>query len=290
MKRSAADKPLKVGGQALADGVLMRTSRAWAIARADGTLEVGELGPNRAANIPVLRIILGLGGALRLAIARGMLRRGSSGAGVVQSKRLNKRFLWVMAGVEALTAIVQHVTSGVSLPAGLGLVPAFVAFAVTLAALRLATPAALWRYHGAEHKAVAAFEAGIDVSDIDAVLACPRVHDRCGTNLVFLMLVGGMSLMHLPALIQIPAFIVLLAAIAEVVSAAAGRPRMVFSRLLLVGGRALQRWVTTAEPTAAEQAVGCQALSAAVAAHRQMEAADGAAAAVGDRPVAALAA
>jgi len=274
MRRTAADKPLKVGGQALADGVLMRTSRAWAIARADGSLEVGVLAPNHAAHIPVLRVILGLGGALRLAIARGMLRRGSSGDGVARSRRLNKRFLWIMAAVEVVTAVVQRFSSGASVPAPFGLVPVVAAFAVTLAALRLATPAALWRYHGAEHKAVAAFEAGIDVRDTDAVLACPRVHNRCGTNLVFLMLVGGMLLMHLPALIQIPAFVVLLAAIAEVISVAAGRPGLLPSRILLGGGRALQRWVTTAEPTAAEQAVGCAALAAAVAAHLDLESAE----------------
>jgi hypothetical protein len=51
------------------------------------------------------------------------------------------------------------------------------------------------------------------------------------------------------------------------VTVAALRPRWLPSRVLLVGGRALQRWVTTAEPTAAEQAVGCHALLACLAEH-----------------------
>lgn len=273
-----AATPVKVGGQALADGVLMRTGRAWAIARADGSIETGMLPPNPAADIPVLRIVLGLGGALKLAIAKGMLRRGSRGAGVQASRRLNRRFLWVMLGVEAAVVVAGRLGQHVNVPSGLGVVGAVVPFALTLGLLRLATPSSLWRYHGAEHKAVSAFEQGIDLADTEAVLACPRVHNRCGTNLVFLMLFGGMFLMRLPALIQIPSFIVLLAAIAEIVTVAAARPRFLLSRVVLSGGRALQRWVTTAEPAPQEQAVGCAALVACLAEHERLTAAEAGAA------------
>jgi uncharacterized protein YqhQ len=146
------------------------------------------------------------------------------------------------------------------------LVPWVAAFGL----LRLAAPASLWRYHGAEHKAVAAHEAGIDMDDVAGVLAAPRVHDRCGTNLVVLAMIGGLALAGLPTAVQIPGFLLLLGTCAEAVTLAARRPRSQLSRLVLGGGRALQRWVTTSEPTAEEQVMGCRALAACLAHHHRL--------------------
>jgi uncharacterized protein YqhQ len=252
---------VRIGGQALADGVLMRTSRAWAVARDDGTVQVGAVRTGRLRRVPVLRFLVGLASGMRLAVSRGMLGPG----------RRNRGFLVTLVGVEAVgigfSLLVGHAAR--SLPATLVVtaVPWVLAFAV----LRLATPGSLWRYHGAEHKAVAAHEAGIPMADVAAVLACPRVHDRCGTNLVFVAMLGALALVALPAAVQLPALLALLAVGAEGVSLAARRPRSPLSRALLVGGRALQRFVTTAEPTAAEQSVGCRALAACLEHHHRLE-------------------
>ena len=51
-------------------------------------------------------------------------------------------------------------------------------------ALRMGLGKRVWRYHGAEHKAVNAYERGADLADLGAVSRHSRVHDRCGTNLV----------------------------------------------------------------------------------------------------------
>jgi uncharacterized protein YqhQ len=278
MATATAGTPVKVGGQALADGVLMRTSRAWAIARADGSVEVGTLPPSLAARIPVLRIVLGMVGALRLAISRGMLGRGSSASATARAsvRRVNRRFLAVLAGLEVAAFFLGRLFGDMPSHGWAGAAVTLVPGALTLAVLRLATPGALWRYHGAEHKAVAAHEAGVDLADTAAVLRAPRVHNRCGTNLVFLMLALGLVVRDLPVrgVWQIPLFLGLLGASAELVTVAALRPRWLPSQVLLVGGRALQRWVTTAEPTAAEQAVGCHALLACLAEHDRIVALD----------------
>jgi hypothetical protein len=42
------------------------------------------------------------------------------------------------------------------------------------------------------------------------------------------------------------------------------------TRVLLFGGRTLQRFVTTAEPTPAEQILGCRALMACLAEHERL--------------------
>ena len=241
---------MKVGGQALADGVLMRTERAWAIARADGSVEVGSLTPRRFGRVPGLRVLTGVAAAMRLAFGR----RGGRGG---------RRLLWVLLAVEALVLATGTLLgdAGKSGWATLGF------GAATLVALRSLTPPVLWRYHGAEHKAVAAYEQGVELHDTGAVLRCARVHDRCGTNLVFLMLACSTAMGSVPGWVQVPAFVASLVLSAEMVGLAASRPRAVGSRVVLAGGRALQRWVTTAEPTAAEQAVACRALTACLAVH-----------------------
>jgi hypothetical protein len=58
----------------------------------------------------------------------------------------------------------------------------------------------------------------------------------------------------------------MLAGAVELVSAAAKSPLRPVSRAVLAGGRLLQRYVTTSEPTFAEQTVACRALSACLAA------------------------
>ena len=261
---------VRIGGQALADGVLMRTSRAWAVARDDGSVLVGALPRRRTQRIPVLRFVVGLISGMRLAVGRGMLGRGAGPARSSMSRRRNLRFLWVLLGVEALSLAFASALGERTLSPAATVAATAGPWVLAFAALRFAAPSSLWRYHGAEHKAVAAYEAGVPMDDVDAVLRCPRVHDRCGTNLVVLAMLGGLALVNSPAAVQLPAFLLVMAVAAEGVTLAARRPRSAPSRLLLAGGRALQRHVTTAEPTPGEQAVGCRALAACLAHHEQL--------------------
>jgi uncharacterized protein YqhQ len=263
-----AMKPIKAGGQALADGVLMRTERAWAIARVDGSLEVGEVPPTRLAKVPVLRVVVGLGAALKLGVVRGVLRKGAPDRpDVKRSRRANMRFLQAaLLGELAVMVLGRWLAHG-NAPAWADRVAGVLPWFVVLAVLRLATPSSLWRYHGAEHKAVTAHERGVDLSDTSAVLLCSRIHNRCGTNLVFIMGVASYFVTRIPAVVEVPAFLVMLGVSVETLSLASRRPRFVLSRLLVAGGRMLQRLVTTREPTPEEQAIGCRALQAALTEH-----------------------
>ena len=264
---------VRVGGQALADGVLMRTSRAWAVAREDGSVQVGALPPRRTDRIPVVRFLVGLIAGVRLAVGRGMLGRGADAPLAASAKRRNRRFLWALLGVEAVGLVFSLLVGGRTLPLVATVAVTAGPWVAAFGVLRFGAPASLWRYHGAEHKAVTAYESGVRLDDVGAVLSCARVHDRCGTNLVFVAMLGGLALVGLPAAVQLPAFLVLMASAAEAVSTAARRPRALASRVVLAGGRALQRFVTTSEPTAAEQAVGCRALAACLAHHSLLAAA-----------------
>jgi len=266
------NKPVKAGGQALADGVLMRTEKAWAIARVDGTVEVGAVPPVRFSKVPVLRVVLGLGAALRLGVVRGVLRRGDPDRPDVQrSRKVNMKFLQAALLGEVVVMVLERWLSHGG-PAWLHRIAGLLPWFVVLAVLRLATPSSLWRYHGAEHKAVTAHEQGVDLADTKAVLACTRIHNRCGTNLVFLMGVASYFVTRVPAAVELPAFLVMLGVSVETLSLASRRPRFVLSQVLLFGGKLLQRFVTTREPTPEEQEIGCRALRAALIEHERIAA------------------
>ena len=252
---------VKVGGQALADGVLMRTPLAWAVARADGTIDVGDGPPSRGSGIPGIRVLVGLAAGLKLGFGRGLLARPKGG---------NLRFLLVVLGLEAALVAAPAVLPEISLPPALAVAAATLPWIVSLTVIRLAAPKQMWRYHGAEHKAVSAHEAGAAADDVAAAMAASRIHDRCGTNLVFLMILAGFALMATPAVWQFVGFLVSLAAVVEVLGVAARHPRALWSRALLVGGRFLQARLTTAEPGWGEQAVACRALGAALERHHEL--------------------
>jgi len=251
----------KVGGQALSDGVLMRAGEVWAVARLDGSLEMGRLPANRWASVPLLRVLTGLGPAL----VRGLRAMGASG----RNRTLPRRVRWALplfvVAPLALNALLSRALDAPTVWGWQSGLMAVLLVGVQLAALRVVMPPSMWRFHGAEHKAVAAYEQGIDLDDVDAVLATSRVHDRCGTNVVAVLVAACLLPLPSSGAWSLLTFLLVFAFSVEVVSLAARRPRTVFGRVVLSGGHLLQRWVTTAEPTREEQAVGVKALQACLA-------------------------
>ncbi|HUR50470.1 MAG TPA: DUF1385 domain-containing protein [Acidimicrobiales bacterium] len=257
---------IRPGGQALADGVLMRTKLAWAIARADGTVETGAIARTPMGHVPGLRVLAGLAGGLRLGVGRGFFRGRAHGG--------NRRFLFILAATElvALGLLFGLGPMADGLPAPLSALLSLSSGAIALTIVRKAAPGSLWRYHGAEHKAAAAFEAGAPANDVDAALAMTRLHPRCGTNLLVPLAAVGIALSGLSSAAQLIGGAAALAFTAEALTLAARRRTALWSRLLLAPGLFLQRYVTTAEPTREEQAVACHAMVACLEEHaRQME-------------------
>lgn len=251
----------KVGGQALSDGVLMRAGDVWAVARLDGSLEMGRLPENRWAAVPFLRVVTGLGPAL----VRGLKAMGASG----RNRALPRRVRWALPLFVAAPLLLNWALSkaiGAQTVWGWqsGLT-AVMLVAAQLAALRVVMPPSMWRFHGAEHKAVAAYEQGTDLNDLSAVLRASRVHDRCGTNVVAVLVLACLLPIPAKGAVSVAVFIGLFAASVEVVSLAAKHPGFWLSRVILSAGHFLQRRVTTAEPTPEEQAVGVKALQACLA-------------------------
>jgi len=128
----------------------------------------------------------------------------------------------------------------------------------------------LFEYHGAEHKVVHAYEAGLPL-DNESPLSFTTIHVRCGTTFVVIVFVVSIlvfSLMGRPALwvrvVERLAIIPLVAAVSYEIIRLAGRhedSRLV--RFFIAPGLWLQR-LTTREPDKDELEVAVQALSAAL--------------------------
>jgi uncharacterized protein YqhQ len=236
-------RPLVLGGMALIDGVYIRSANAWAIARADGSIETGSVKRSPVANIPILRVAWSIGQG----IVSGLLRRRRGSA--------NKRFLLTLVVLTIITffegRLITHWPDWAA---------AWTLMASALVLMRFLMPSRLWRYHGAEHKAIAAYESYGRVTTAEEAKPVSRIHDRCGTNAVFLValfapLIAENGLLLLGVLVA-----------AELIRFAVMKyPRHPLTRILVGGGRFLQRTVTTTEPTLPELAVGCRAVEACVA-------------------------
>ena len=171
--------PLQLGGMALRDGVLLQSQSHWsaAVRDDDGGIQVssgrkGQLpGRERLQKVPFARGLVRLGEALAVLPA---VRRATGGPVLPQE---DPRLLAASVGSAAATVALRRVGGRAPVVrelavAGVSLLPVFLAL----------RDSKLSRYHGAEHKSVAAFEGGAvdDVSLHDAA----REHARCGTNLV----------------------------------------------------------------------------------------------------------
>ena len=184
------DEKLRLGGMALRNGLLIHGPTHWAAAvrGPDGEIEVAserkpELAPKLAARMPGLR------GPLKLAEAMAVLplvrRRMPAARLPFEDPRVLAaigahagRDHGCCAGACGSSALREGVVQAI------GAVPALVAL----------SDRDLAAYHGVEHKAIAAYEQGVE--DPAGV---PKEHDRCGSNLIapmMLLSAGGTVLLE----------------------------------------------------------------------------------------------
>ena len=252
-------EPLRLGGMALRNGLLIHGPTHWAAAvrGGDGSIQVvserkPELAPKLAARVPGVR------GPLKLAEAMAVLplvrRRlpaarlpfedwrvvAAVGTTLMASAALRKR----MASSALREGIVQAI----------GAVPAVVAL----------MDRDLAAYHGVEHKAIAAYEQGVD--DPATV---PKEHDRCGSNLIApMMLLSAGGTVLLERLVERPGPVaragVGLGGVSIAVEMFAWSDRhhdAALARAFHVPGHEIQRLLATKEPTPEQLEVGVAALA-----------------------------
>lgn len=180
---------VRVGGSALPDGVMMLTPRACAIAREgpDGSFIVEsfalpERKPLPIEKLPFLRILPKLFGQMGL-VVRGW------------KPKSNQSVPWALLGAALVIGLASTALNAVFsfLPTAWHAAGSSVlqlAFFFVLIGLTRFVPrfGRIWRFHGGEHQAIAAYEAGEELT-VTNTTRQSLYHPRCGTNLATLSLV-----------------------------------------------------------------------------------------------------
>ncbi len=248
-----SDPRLRLGGMALRNGLLVHGPTHWAVAvrNRSGEIEVASgvkpsFARGKLATTPLVR------GPLRLAEALAVIPLARTRLRAARLPFEDPRVIVAaaMASVASVAArkLARGSASREALVAVLGLTPA-------LAALRDPDLAA---YHGAEHKAIGAYESGGSAADE------PKEHQRCGSNLIGPMLafsVAGQiivegTLERPSAIARGAASLAATGAAVEVFAFSERKPEAALSRAVHGAGYEIQRLVSTREPTPEQLAVG----------------------------------
>jgi uncharacterized protein YqhQ len=250
-----SDEKIRLGGMALANGVLVHGPNAWACAvrTPDGRLLVeSDLKRFRAANVeqPFLR------GPARVLEVFSLLP-------LVRRRLPEARFPFerpVVLGAMVGGAVFTHVVRGSRNlgPAAKEFLAGLASLAPAAIALRGSTLAA---YHGAEHISIGTYEHGEPRE---------KEHERCGSHLVGPLLVtiaAGNALAakappHLRPTARAAASVGALAAATEIFNWMSKNPGRRLSKLLARPGHELQHRLATAEPTPDQLEVAEAALAA----------------------------
>lgn len=231
-------KNFKIGGMATLNGVFLKSKNFWTFAKrtpsGDINLQWGRTVSVLSkypwlAKIPYVRSLI----LLVEAIAGGLFR----------AQKKNKVFRIAMSVllVGLMFEIFYFNSHPVDLPRiyALGQLLPIPLFFIFMRLTKLAS------YHGAEHKTISAYEKIGGRVNLDEVREASRVHNRCGTNLSFpLMIVFGFAAWYGWGLMIQG---ILMLSVLEIFTLVVKNPLHLLSKGYLMGGFALQR-ITTKEP------------------------------------------
>lgn len=220
-KEKKKDCRTYIGGQAVLEGVMMRGRKAYATAVRDpeGNIQVESrrLHPSKkmriASKIPLVRGVINFVSSLVMG-SKILMRSAEVYGDVGEPSRFEKwceaklhiNMMSVVSFIATLVGIVLAVGLFVALPlwltnlifperlwwtigynlaqGGLRLV-IFILYIVVITAMR--DIRRVFMYHGAEHKTITCFEKGLELTPENAK-TCSRIHDRCGTTFLFLVI------------------------------------------------------------------------------------------------------
>jgi uncharacterized protein YqhQ len=278
---------LNYGGQAVMEGVMMRGGQEWAVAVRQPTGEIvvhAEALPagyrSRILKWPFLRGLISLWDSLGLGM-RALIWSGDVALGEDEEVRFTGPLAWgtvalsLALGVGLFFLLPMLLTSLIDrfIPSGLlsNLIEGGLRLGIFIAYIALIGLAPdirrVFAYHGAEHKTINAYEAGSPLTP-EAVAAHSRVHTRCGTGFMLLVLVIFVviaTMMGRPSLLlRLASRIVLIPIVAGIAYeliklSARNYARSALVRAIMAPGLALQQ-LTTREPDGPMLEVAIRAL------------------------------
>jgi uncharacterized protein YqhQ len=280
-----------VGGQAVLEGVMMRGVSTWSVAtRTDGEIAV-ESNPvvswTRRSPVlrwPVIRGVVALGQSMSIGLKA--LEISANAQAPEDAKPITKA-QWALTIVAALglavglffvvpvvlTSLIKGWLGDSSLL--FWLVEGCVRTAIFLGYLALLSRKKelrrLFQYHGAEHKVISCYEAGLPLTPANAQ-GFSRLHPRCGTSFLLVVMIVAIFVF---APVGLPAWYILLATRVigvplvtgisfEVIKFAGRNRNRGWVQLIVWPGMQLQKF-TTREPDDEQVEVAIAALEAVLA-------------------------
>ncbi len=282
-------KTLQIGGQAVIEGVMMRGPKEYAVAvrTPDGRITTkrtvlktwGDRWP--IFKLPILRGLAALAESMTLGINTLMYSASQAGEEEAQLSRTEINLtilvalvigtgLFMVAPVLLTRLLRERITHNVILNGiEFGIRIGFFILYIYLVS-RMEDIQRVFSYHGAEHKAVHAYEAGLDLT-VDNVRRQSTLHPRCGTSFIlivfmvsmfFFLWIGWENLLWrvLSRILLLP----VIAGVSYEIIRASGRSRFFLLQLFCKPGMMLQR-LTTREPDDSQIEVAIQALKSVLA-------------------------
>ena len=283
-------KKFYYGGQAVIEGVMMRGQAAMvtAVRRSDGGMAMDTqllpaIANSRMRKTPFIRGVIALIEAMVLGV-KSLLYSANVSIEEEKEEKLSGRAVGgIVAGSVAFAVAVffmgplfltRLIDDYIESSIVFHLVEGFVRLGIFVAYLKLLTLSTslrrIFAYHGAEHKAVNAYEAGVPL-EVGAVREYSTAHTRCGTSFLFVVLIIAIivfALIGRPSLwLMVLSRVILIPVIAslgyEITQFGARHIESRLVRAFLAPGLWLQR-LTTREPDDSQLEVALSALRRAV--------------------------
>ena len=288
-------RPRYMGGQAVIEGVMIRGERSYAVAvrTPEGEIEIetheAPTWAERWSKVPVLRGIMALGESLALGFKA---LAWSANRQIPEEEQISSKAMGWTMGVSLTFFLAIFIVTPALVAKGVGDIfdlsgfwyhtaegvirlAIFVGYLALISCLK--DIKRVFQYHGAEHKAIAAYENGVEVTPESAQRFTTQ-HVRCGTN--FLLTVMGVTIIvyafvgrpGLPILIGSRIVLIpLIAGLAyELIRYAARHMDRKWVRALMTPGLMLQK-LTTREPDLHQVEIAVASLRAVLTAEQLAE-------------------
>lgn len=279
-------KKTSIGGQALIEGIMMRgpVLTSMATRMPDGSIDVETWNTHKGSKTPWTRKTPFIRGIFNMVdsmvVGYSCLMKSAEKAGVEEEptkfdkwleKKLGHNMMKMLGGFAAVLGVALAAVLFIFIPTGLssllkpligtgvglslieGLIKVIILVGYMWLCSRMKDMRRVFEYHGAEHKSVACYEAGLPLT-VENVRPQRRFHPRCGTSFLFLVvfisiIVGSFISWDNPAIRMLLklALIPVVVGISYELIKLAGRSDGLLTRIISAPGMWLQH-ITTCEP------------------------------------------
>lgn len=295
-------KKTSIGGQALIEGIMMRGPflTSMATRMPDGSIEVETWDTHKSGKTPWTRRAPFIRGIFNMVdsmvVGYSCLMKSAEKAGVEEEptkfdrwleEKLGDNMMKVLGGFAVVLGVTLAAVLFIFIPTGLssllkpligagiglslieGLIKVIILVGYMWLCSRMKEIHRVFKYHGAEHKSIACYEAGLPLT-VENIRPQRRFHPRCGTSFLFLVvfisiIVGSFISWDNPAIRMLLklALIPVVVGISYELIKLAGRSDGILTRIISAPGMWLQR-ITTCEPDDSQIECAIAALEAVI--------------------------